>query len=98
MDVANGLVLLLMTFAGLATVLGVLSASASYIAAPAAAQTLADLGADVVKLEPTQGDASRHVGWSKDDVDLYEINEAYAAVVLAVGARLSGQASFSAPA
>ena len=38
-----------------------------YIAAPAAAQTLADLGADVVKLEPTQGDASRHVGWSQDD-------------------------------
>ena len=28
---------------------------------------LADLGADVVKLEPTQGDASRHVGWSQDD-------------------------------
>ena len=38
-----------------------------YIAAPAAAQALADLGADVVKLEPAQGDASRHVGWSKDD-------------------------------
>ena len=37
-----------------------------YIAAPAAAQALADLGADVVKLEPAQGDASRHVGWSKD--------------------------------
>lgn len=38
-----------------------------YIAAPAAAQALSDLGADVVKLEPAQGDASRHVGWSKDD-------------------------------
>lgn len=38
-----------------------------YIAAPAAAQALSDLGADVVKLEPAQGDASRHVDWSKDD-------------------------------
>lgn len=37
-----------------------------YIAAPAAAQTLADLGADVIKLEPAGGDASRHVGWTKD--------------------------------
>lgn len=30
-----------------------------YIAAPAAAQTLADLGADVIKLEPPGGDAAR---------------------------------------
>ena len=37
-----------------------------YIAAPAAAQTLADLGADVIKLEPPGGDAARHVGWSQD--------------------------------
>ena len=38
-----------------------------YIAAPAAGQALADLGADVIKLEPPSGDASRHVGWTKDD-------------------------------
>ena len=38
-----------------------------YIAAPAAGQTLADLGADVIKLEPPSGDASRHVGWAQDD-------------------------------
>ena len=37
-----------------------------YSAAPAAAQTLADLGADVIKLEPPGGDAARHVGWSQD--------------------------------
>lgn len=37
-----------------------------YIAAPAAAQTLADLGADVIKLEPPGGDAARHVGWTQD--------------------------------
>lgn len=38
-----------------------------YIAAPAAGQTLADLGADVVKLEPPGGDASRRVGWARDE-------------------------------
>lgn len=38
-----------------------------YIAAPAAGQALADLGADVVKLEPPTGDASRHLGWPQDD-------------------------------
>lgn len=37
-----------------------------YIAAPAAAQTLADLGADVVKIEPPAGDAARRVGWARD--------------------------------
>lgn len=29
-------------------------------------EQLADLGADVIKLEPAGGDASRHVGWTKD--------------------------------
>lgn len=38
-----------------------------YIAAPAAGQTLADLGADVIKLEPSGGDASRRVGWARDE-------------------------------
>ena len=38
-----------------------------YIAAPAAGQALADMGADVIKLEPPTGDASRRVGWAKDD-------------------------------
>jgi len=38
-----------------------------YIAAPAAGQTLADLGADVIKVEPPGGDASRRVGWTGDD-------------------------------
>ncbi|WP_028603434.1 CaiB/BaiF CoA transferase family protein [Ottowia thiooxydans] len=38
-----------------------------YIAAPAAGQTLADLGADVIKIEPPGGDASRRVGWTGDD-------------------------------
>lgn len=37
-----------------------------FIAAPAAGQTLADLGADVVKVEPASGDAARFVGWSAD--------------------------------
>ena len=37
-----------------------------FIAAPAAAQMLGDLGADVLKVEPPGGDASRHAGWSAD--------------------------------
>lgn len=37
-----------------------------FIAAPAAAQTLADLGADVIKVEPPAGDAARAVGWTRD--------------------------------
>jgi crotonobetainyl-CoA:carnitine CoA-transferase CaiB-like acyl-CoA transferase len=38
-----------------------------YIAAPAAAQRMADMGADVIKIEPETGDASRRLGWSRDD-------------------------------
>ena len=38
-----------------------------YIAVPAAGQLLADLGADVVKVESSDGDASRKLGWSSDD-------------------------------
>jgi crotonobetainyl-CoA:carnitine CoA-transferase CaiB-like acyl-CoA transferase len=37
-----------------------------YIAAPAAGQLLADLGADVIKLEPASGDAARSLGWTRD--------------------------------
>lgn len=37
-----------------------------FIAVPAAAQALADLGADVIKVEPPTGDAARYVGWSQD--------------------------------
>ena len=37
-----------------------------FIAAPAAAQTLADMGADVIKIEPAAGDAARVVGWNRD--------------------------------
>ena len=38
-----------------------------YIDVPAAGQLLADLGADVVKVESSDGDASRKLGWSSDD-------------------------------
>lgn len=37
-----------------------------FIAVPAAAQALAELGADVVKVEPPGGDAARHIGWTRD--------------------------------
>ena len=38
-----------------------------FIAGPAAAQALCDLGAEVVKVEPEGGDAARTVAWSHDD-------------------------------
>lgn len=37
-----------------------------FIAVPSAAQTLVDLGADVIKLEPVEGDSARSAGWTKD--------------------------------
>jgi crotonobetainyl-CoA:carnitine CoA-transferase CaiB-like acyl-CoA transferase len=41
------------------------------VAGPTAGQILADLGADVIKVEPPGGDAVRHVGASKDGVPLW---------------------------
>jgi crotonobetainyl-CoA:carnitine CoA-transferase CaiB-like acyl-CoA transferase len=37
-----------------------------YIAVPACGQTMAELGADVIKVEPPEGDAGRYAGWNKD--------------------------------
>lgn len=37
-----------------------------FIAVPAAAQVLADLGAEVIKVESPNGDAARQSGWAKD--------------------------------
>lgn len=38
-----------------------------FIAVPAAAQALLDLGAEVIKVEPAAGDSARRVAWAKDD-------------------------------
>ena len=38
-----------------------------FIAIPAAAQLLRDLGAEVIKVEPAQGDPARRIAWSRDD-------------------------------
>ncbi len=37
-----------------------------YIAVPACGQTMAELGADVIKVEPPHGDAGRYAGWNRD--------------------------------
>ena len=56
-----------------------------YIAAPAAAQTLADLGADVIKLEPPGGDAARHVGTLAQLPELATAHAVRAPALLVVG-------------
>jgi crotonobetainyl-CoA:carnitine CoA-transferase CaiB-like acyl-CoA transferase len=44
---------------------------AAMVAGPTAGQILADLGADVIKVEPPSGDPARHVGASKSGVPLW---------------------------
>ncbi len=44
---------------------------AAVVAGPTACQVMADLGADVVKVEPPSGDAARHVGTAVDGVPLW---------------------------
>lgn len=44
---------------------------AAVVAGPTAGQILADLGADVIKVEPPGGDAARHIGASKGGVPLW---------------------------
>lgn len=58
-----------------------------FIAVPAAAQTLADLGADVIKVEPPRGDAARSTGWTRDAFGpmFTAFNRAKRSVVLDLG-------------
>jgi len=42
---------------------------ASVVAAPGAARHMADFGADVIKVEPPGGDATRSLGWARDGDD-----------------------------